>query len=155
MLQFLPAHSTGFLSSNKRPNLMRTSTIFLQIICAALGTVFTIVGFAAGAKMILGGLFFGSLLFFFAAILGSDHTVNSSTSSRRVFKGVALLLACPIIVAGGVGCYTSLASAQWLDAVSSVLRLLVFLFVILCFAFDHHPVVRRLMSQFGVSIPKK
>nr|WP_314621479.1 hypothetical protein [uncultured Noviherbaspirillum sp.] len=134
---------------------MRFFTVFLQFICVVLGILFTGADFFKFGKLGMGGLVFGSLMFLSAVLLGADHNTNSSYGSRRIFKGLALLLACPIILIGVLECYKLLVAGQWLDSFSSGLRLLVFFFAVLFLAFDHHPIVRRTMTQFGFSTPKK
>jgi len=134
---------------------MRISTVFIQCLCAAIGAIFMWIAIVASGKALVGGLFLGSLMFLFAALLGSDHITNSSANSRRVFKVLAPLSASPVIAAGGLGCYELLDSSQWLEAISSVLRLIIFVLAVFAVAFDHHPLVRRIISRFGVSNQKK
>ena len=134
---------------------MRPTTIVIQCACASIGLLFILVGLGASGNAFVGGLVFGSILFWFASILGADYSTNTDEKSRRVFKALAVVFACPVLAIGISSLYESLAAAQWVDAIIGALRLLVYVLAVLGVVFAHHPIVRRAVERFGLSASKR
>lgn len=134
---------------------MRPTTIVIQCACASIGLLFVLVGLGAGGRAFVGGLVLGSMMFLFASILGADYTTNADSKSRRVFKALAFLFACPVLAIGIHGLYEPLAAAKWAEALAAALRLLVFALAVMGVAFDHHPIVRRAVKRLGFTASKR
>jgi multisubunit Na+/H+ antiporter MnhB subunit len=134
---------------------MRPTTIVIQCACASIGLLFVLVGLGARGNAFVGGLVFGSMMFLFASLLGADCSTNADAKSRRVFKVLAVLFACPVLAIGIFSLYKSLTAAQWVDALTAALRLLVYALAVVGVAFDHHPIVRRAVERFGFSASKR
>jgi len=134
---------------------MRPTTIVIQCACALIGLLFVLVGLGAKGNAFVGGLVFGSMMFLFASVLGADYTTNADAKSRRIFKALALLFACPVLAIGIFGLYEALSAAQWVDASTAAIRLLVYALAVVGIVFDHHPVVRRAVQRLGFSASKR
>lgn len=132
---------------------MRISTIILQTVCVGIGILVVSVG-VTGRALLFSGIVFGCLFFFFAALLGADHTSNPDSASRRKFKIAALLSACPVLALGVLGMYKSAQSGLWLEALSTFGKLLIFTFLVIGVAFASHPRMRRLLESMGLSVEK-
>jgi hypothetical protein len=134
---------------------MRPTWIVLQCACALIGLLFVLAGLGARGNAFVGGLVVGSMMFLFASILGADYSSNADAKSRRVFKALAVLFACPVLAIGLSSLYESLAAAKWVDALTAALRLFIFALAVVGVAFDHHPIVRRAVERFGFSASKR
>lgn len=134
---------------------MRSTTIVIQCSCALIGLLFVLVGLGSKGNAFVGGLVVGSIMFLFASILGADYTTNADAKSRRVFKALALVFACPVLGIGIFGLYVSFSAAQWLDAATGAIRLLVYALAVVGIVFDHHPVVRRSVQRLGFLASKR
>lgn len=130
---------------------MRVTTVVLQVVCAAIGGLFLWFALNSSGAAPVGGLMLGSLMFMFASLLGADRTTNRNARSRQLFKLLALVLAVPVLIVGGLGLVESVRSSNWLAAIGALLRLVLFVLAMLMVAFDHHPLMRRTVTRLGLS----
>jgi hypothetical protein len=134
---------------------MKPTTIFIQFVCVGLGALFMFIGLFEAREVIVGGLLLGSVLFLFAAILGADHTTNSSPTSRQAFKVFTVVVALPILGIAALGLYRLLAAERWLDAITAFVQFGILLASILAIVFQDHSVVNRVIKRLGFSTPKQ
>lgn len=133
---------------------MRQTTIFLQVICVAIGALFFAFALMSG-RSIIGGLVLASFMFMAAALLGVHSSTNTNPVTRQAFKGLALLSALPVFIAGMFGFVQSLLSHQWSEALADLARSTIFGLAILTVVFDTHPLVHNLLQGIGLSGEKR
>jgi hypothetical protein len=134
---------------------MRTTTVIIQIVCVAIGSVFLWAAISFSGDASVGGAMLGSMMFLFASLLGADHTTNTSTSSRQLFKILAVLSGAPVIVIGVFGLMKLAQASHWGDFLGLLARLVLFCTLLLAVAFDQKPLVQRTVRRFGITTPKK
>ncbi len=130
---------------------MKPTTIIIQFVCVALAALFMFVGLMGSGQVLVGGLLLGSVMFLFAAILGADHTTNPNPTSRLAFKVFTVIVALPILAIAAFGLYRLLVAERWLDAITTVVQLIVLLASVLAIAFQDHPGVKRVIKRLGFS----
>ena len=133
---------------------MRSSTIFLQLICAALGILFIATGIFISDHVLIGGLLLGSIMCIAAAFLGADHTTNRG-SSRGVFKTLAVIASLPII---GVGLNTVavyVGASDWPSAIFTLLRISFLVAVLVLLLIDTTPAGQKFIQKIGLSRPSE
>ena len=93
---------------------MRTSTIALQILCAALGVAFLFLTVHLNGKNTLDGVATACILFMFATILGAKKHIapNFSQQTRVVFFVLTCLLAIPVITCEVVNMWNDIANSH-------------------------------------------
>jgi cytochrome bd-type quinol oxidase subunit 2 len=133
---------------------MRTTTVVLQWVCAAIGALFVFLALTLPRDNVVFCAVLGSVMFLFAAFLGADHTTNDNKASRRLFKLLALLSAAPVAVVGVVGLTALARESRWFELLASAAKLGVFAAGLLILAFDEHPRVRALIRRLSFSAPK-
>lgn len=128
---------------------MKPSTIILQFVCIALGTLFMVVGVVATGKDAFGGFLAGMFLFCGAAFLGTDHTTNPR--SRHIFQRLLVMLASPFLILGALLVLKFALAQRWMAALTLLGQLLVFLVNILACAYPNHPTVQRILKRLGLT----
>lgn len=141
-------------SSVSTKGFMRTSARILFICCLALALGSAWVGFWAGGAARNGGLFFGSLMVFLAALLGADHTANPrGASSRRPYKIMAVLGALPLLGVGVWSVYAKWTEGEALHALLGLGPVLVLAGSMAMLVFDHRRAGGYVLRRLGIDAP--
>jgi len=134
---------------------MKPSTVIIQFVCVALAALFMLVGLMGSGQVLIGGLLLGSVMFLFAATLGADHTTNPSPKSRLAFKVFTVIVAIPLLAIAALGLYRLLVAERWLDAITTIVQLIIFLASVLAIALQDRPAVKRIIKRLGFSTPEQ
>ena len=113
--------------------------------------------FAARHGDAVGGLFFASMFFSFAAFLGADFTTgpNKSSKAKLFFKGLAILFSLPVLALGFLSFVVSVARADWLNAVVTAGQVSVLALALVGIAFENRPVIKRTLKRFGFAVAQE
>ena len=134
---------------------MKPSSVIIQFVCVALAALFMFVGLMGSGQVLVGGLLLGSVMFLFAAILGANHTTNPSPKSRLAFKVFTVIFAIPLFTIAALGLYRLLVAGRWLDAMTTIVQLTMFLASVLAIALQDRPAVKRIVKRLGFSTPEQ